>query len=385
MANSNMANNGTFEIDSGWYNRINADYSTQNTHSGNRCMQANIIDGQYAKFDQFIHVVPGGEYKIRLWAKWEHARQFQITVQHLRCEVPSRTYVRSNTDDNMTSTSYQFFEFTHTVPSNASDQINLIIYAQCYNSPDNDNSGTYWFDDIEFYGPTPSKEYQFHARETFNVRRIQGNTIIGQMPTNRYFYAKYENGDRLLLNWPTEGRPACYINLDTTYVAGAAFDDQYTLAERVKLIAMLEQNRTREDFGSGTISGPWCQTFVNWVSCFAYAPDHPIYHESGCTSQVTSLLGSRFHPVGSEGYNPQPGDWLYYHDDDEEDPNVVASHVGLIIRNHNNGFGNTIEANRATNDNGDSIVRQFPVSFTAPYGNSSLRPIGYATPPYKDE
>lgn len=385
MANSNMANNGTFELDSGWHYRTNADYATQNKHSGTRCMKADVINGQSASFEQDIHVVPGGEYKIRLWAKWEHARQFQITVQHLRCEAPGRVYSHYNTNENMTSTDYNFFEFTHTVPSDASDQIRLIFYAQCYNSPDNDNSGTYWFDDIEFYGPTPSKAYQFHARETFNVRRVQNNSIIGKMPTNRYFYAKYENGDKLLLNWPTAGRPACYIKRDTTYVAGILYDDQATLAERVKLIAMAEQNRTIDDFGSGAVSAPWCQTFVNWVSCFADAPDHPIYHESGCTSQVTSLLGSRFHPVGSEGYNPQPGDWLYYYDENEEDSNVVASHVGLIINNNNNGYGNTIEANRAKNDNGKSIVRQFFVSFTNRYGGSSLRPIGYATPPYKDE
>ena len=384
MADSNMINNGSFEKNSGWAYLTNAEYSTQNKRSGTRCMKANIVDGQSARFGQSIHVVPGGVYKIRLWAKWEHARQFQITVRHLRCDVNNSVYSHYNANADMTSSNYQFYEFTHAVPSNASEQIEITIYAQCYNSPDNNNSGTYWFDDIELVGPTPTKAYQFRAREPFNVRRVQGNTIIGEMPTDRMFYAYYENGDKLLLNWPSTGRPACYINRDTTYVVGILYDDVWSLSERVKFIALSEQNRTKTGFGSNTITGAWCQTFVNWVACFANAPDDPIYHESGCTSQVTTLLGFRFHPVGSEGYNPQPGDWVYYHDDNEDDPNVVASHVGLIISNNGNGYGNTIEANRAVNTNGESIVRQFFVSFSSTYGDSSLRPIGYATPPYKD-
>ena len=43
MANSNMANNGTFELDSGWHYRTNADYATQNKRSGTRCMKADVL------------------------------------------------------------------------------------------------------------------------------------------------------------------------------------------------------------------------------------------------------------------------------------------------------------------------------------------------------
>jgi hypothetical protein len=132
---------------------------------------------------------------------------------------------------------------------------------------------------------------------------------------------------------------------------------------------------------------PWCGAFVNWIfkNVGVKIPD--------CTSTLAGATAFQKKKAwqDAEGATPQVGDLVFF--DFPGDGVDRISHIGIVVKNNEDGTVNTIEGNTAPDKKGDQRnggevclkVRAFNKK-----NRSALKPslpvfiVGFGLPPFTD-
>lgn len=109
----------------------------------------------------------------------------------------------------------------------------------------------------------------------------------------------------------------------------------YTLAEDGS-----KKGYTRYGDWYGNPHGEWCAMFVSFCSHYAGIPQEAKLYEMSCLRMVNNLTTiAVYHDAGD--YQPQPGDIVFFHGDE----NTMPSHVGIVVEVGEKLI--TIEGNRS--------------------------------------
>lgn len=100
------------------------------------------------------------------------------------------------------------------------------------------------------------------------------------------------------------------------------------------------QGWTRYGALSGMPYEEWCAMFVTFCMKYAEIPEADYPHFSGCERWLNALDALGAFESRQSGYEPQPGDLIFFNWDEESD----ADHIG-IVESVRDGWVNTIEGN----------------------------------------
>ncbi len=375
MSNVNMARNGQFNLGLIGWDSSGVVIDSNHGRTTSKCAKFTFTTTNSGNLRQLIPIEPSNTYTVTCYIK--HYGCTNLSIGHYGANGWEYIFIPVSTDG---SNGYQKYEATFDSSEN-SRAIGMDISLWIYSDPNRDDAYAY-VDDISVEGVAPTRWGLFTTHNSCNVYSKATGNRLDSCPPNRKLFAHYQDGDTIILNWPSKRKPLATITLNDENITGyVAPNFQSSATGRILQVVTSEVGRTLSEFGN--VADPWCQTFVNWISILGgIDPEDPVYDISGCNSAIRSL-GDRYHAVGDTvepgDYVPSGGDWVYYCDtSDAVDPNSPAAHVGYIVSANSTSL-ETIEANR-----GADIVQRFTVPIRGAANGSSLKVIGFARPPYKD-
>jgi hypothetical protein len=132
---------------------------------------------------------------------------------------------------------------------------------------------------------------------------------------------------------------------------------------------------------------PWCQSFVSWCA-FTAGLDPKIYPKTASTVAAADWFKKNSRWADSRNDDPTPGDWIYF--DFPDDGVNRISHVGLCVKNNNDGTIQVIEGNTSGTAKGDQRNGGMCVEKTRAYIKQNGRGlmnavVGWGRPIYTGE
>jgi hypothetical protein len=111
-----------------------------------------------------------------------------------------------------------------------------------------------------------------------------------------------------------------------------------------------KDNETKYGKWSGVNFQPWCQSFVSWTA-FTSGLDPKKYPKTASTVAAADWFKKNNRWADARNDDPTPGDWIYF--DFPDDGVNRISHVGLCIKNNEDGTIQVIEGNTSGTSKGD--------------------------------
>lgn len=135
-------------------------------------------------------------------------------------------------------------------------------------------------------------------------------------------------------------------------------------------IAYSTQGKRYSDFGFA-YNVPWCSLYVSWVSFWSGQPlnvwnPQQMYAYSGDVATIMYVNGKL---RSRDGYQPRPGDFVFY---SWNDGGLPYDHIGIVVSTTKGGI-NTIEGNTGHSSNLYSTVN----ARSWPYNSPNI--LGYGT------
>lgn len=387
--------NGTFDYINQWtlasgishWNQGGSNIGT----SGGYIEFTNRTSGGSMLAYQNVTCVPGSSYKLSLRVK-------RIGRMDIWCNVSFyvngvQTSIGTPSLLNRTFEVFTRHDVDVNLPQNCSN-----IKVNIWGGGNAGDSATAYVDDVRLLGPDPATYptglRMFEVAHTSGIRTYKwGDRGAGYQhifPSGRKFCAVYMNQDAVEFRSPDKND--ALLECDTQYLndLGPANANEEL---RVEEIVKAEVSHVRGDFtGSGT--GSWCQTFVNWCARLAQCDDSlGVYSDSNCGGAKTKL-GSRYWNYTGGSYIGIKRCWVYYRyvdptTGDFTSPTTTADHVGYIKSVSGSGKDailSTIEGNRETEDGVYPATRvnefSVPIQWSA---GKKVKVTGFAYPPYMEE
>ncbi len=128
-------------------------------------------------------------------------------------------------------------------------------------------------------------------------------------------------------------------------------------------IAYATLGKRYSDFGFG-YNVPWCSLYISWVSFWSGQPinawnPQQLYAYSG---DVASIMYVNGRLRNRDGYQPQPGDFVFY---SWYDGGLPYDHIGIVVSTTKGGI-NTIEGNTGHSSNLYSTVNTRSWPYNSP-------------------
>jgi len=148
-----------------------------------------------------------------------------------------------------------------------------------------------------------------------------------------------------------------------------------------------KDNETKYGKWIGANFLPWCQSFVSWCA-FTAGLDPKTYPKSAATIAASDWFRKNSRWADCRNDDPSPGDWIYF--DFPDDGVNRISHVGLCVKNNNDGTIQVIEGNTSGTAKGDQRNGGMCVEKTRAYIKQNGRGlmnavVGWGRPIYNGE
>jgi hypothetical protein len=148
-----------------------------------------------------------------------------------------------------------------------------------------------------------------------------------------------------------------------------------------------KDNETKYGKWTGANFLPWCQSFVSWCA-FTAGLDSKKYPKSAATVAASDWFKNNNRWADARNDDPNPGDWIYF--DFPDDGVNRISHVGLCIKNNEDGTIQVIEGNTSGTAKGDQRNGGMCVEKTRGYVKDNKKKlmnavVGWGRPVYAGE
>jgi hypothetical protein len=148
-----------------------------------------------------------------------------------------------------------------------------------------------------------------------------------------------------------------------------------------------KDNETKYGKWTGMNFQPWCQSFVSWCA-FTSGLNPKKYPKSASTVAASDWFKKNDRWSDARNDDPTPGDWIYF--DFPDDGVNRISHVGICIKNNNDGTIQVIEGNTSGTAKGDQRNGGMCVEKTRAYVKNNKKKllngvVGWGRPVYTGE
>ena len=147
-----------------------------------------------------------------------------------------------------------------------------------------------------------------------------------------------------------------------------------------------KDNETKYGKWTGVNFQPWCQSFVSWCA-FTSGLDAKKYPKTASTVAAADWFKKNDRWADARNDDPTPGDWIFF--DFPDDGVNRISHVGLCIKNNNDGTIQVIEGNTSGTAKGDQRNGGMCVEKTRAYVKNKKgilnAVVGWGRPVYNNE
>lgn len=344
----NQLLNGNFEENENWILTGNAVYSSASPYEGVKCLCYPINTSTNRQSAcQSLRIVRGKPYTLSFMAKRMGTKDLWASITY--CDSSGLwTSLNMGSLLERTCEAYTLQTYTFTINENASlDTINVYLNAGDYTG----GTAEAYIDDVQLRGETPSAFIPGHYVQTkanarlYNSTNIDNEINYGAFPAGAKFildgFDKYGETNLLRLKFGNKYGQTIIAYAKESSCTATETMSQSQAKQRAISIALSLIGVKEGNLGLG---GAYCQNFLYWL-CGATGippismpypdPDviEPNYELCGPT-RAWFMQQNRYYPRNienpSETRLPQPGDFVYYAGESEEQ----SSHVGLVIESN---------------------------------------------------